>query len=168
MKARKKPVIVDVMQLKMHSIRSYRKCKEFVGDAWIDHDEMPRISPIMKPLPGIKTLEGIMTVSDGDYIIKGVNGEFYPCKKDIFEKTYNIVKEDDDKDYSGYGFYWNAEERTLVVNGKKEKHVTKATITLAPNMAAKIDVEKLLTAPIVDVQDTVNVRVSHIYPYMND
>lgn len=36
----------------------------------------------------IKTLEGDMTAQAGDYIIKGVNGEFYPCKPDIFEKTY--------------------------------------------------------------------------------
>lgn len=39
-------------------------------------------------LPRIKTLEGNMNVSDGDYIIKGVAGEFYPCKPDIFHKTY--------------------------------------------------------------------------------
>lgn len=36
----------------------------------------------------IKTLEGNMKASLGDYIIKGVNGEYYPCKPDIFEKTY--------------------------------------------------------------------------------
>ncbi len=36
----------------------------------------------------IPTLEGEMLASVGDYIIKGVNGEFYPCKPDIFEKTY--------------------------------------------------------------------------------
>ena len=36
----------------------------------------------------IKTLEGVMTISENDYIIKGVQGEFYPCKPDIFEATY--------------------------------------------------------------------------------
>lgn len=36
----------------------------------------------------IQTLEGPLTVSDGDWIIKGINGEFYPCKPDIFVKTY--------------------------------------------------------------------------------
>ena len=41
----------------------------------------------------IKTLEGEMKVSPGDYVIKGVNGEFYPCKPDIFEKSYDIVSE---------------------------------------------------------------------------
>lgn len=39
----------------------------------------------------IKTLEGDMKVNIGDYIIKGVNGELYPCKPDIFEKTYELV-----------------------------------------------------------------------------
>lgn len=38
----------------------------------------------------IFTLEGVMTASVGDYIIKGVSGEFYPCKPDIFHKTYDI------------------------------------------------------------------------------
>jgi len=37
----------------------------------------------------IETLEGDMKATSGDYIIKGVNGEFYPCKPDIFKKTYD-------------------------------------------------------------------------------
>lgn len=41
----------------------------------------------------IKTLEGSMHVSKGDYIIKGVEGEFYPCKPDIFHKTYQASSE---------------------------------------------------------------------------
>lgn len=39
----------------------------------------------------IVTLEGTMSASVGDYIIKGVKGEFYPCKPDIFELTYDLV-----------------------------------------------------------------------------
>ena len=39
----------------------------------------------------IHTLEGVMRASIGDYIIKGVNGELYPCKPDIFKKTYDVV-----------------------------------------------------------------------------
>ena len=42
---------------------------------------------------GIETLEGVMEASIGDYIIKGVRGEFYPCKPDIFEETYQEVIE---------------------------------------------------------------------------
>ena len=41
----------------------------------------------------IKTLEGEIAASIDDYIIKGVNGEYYPCKPDIFEKTYEKVEE---------------------------------------------------------------------------
>lgn len=41
----------------------------------------------------VKTLEGIMTATKEDYLIKGVNGEFYPCKSEIFEKTYEKVEE---------------------------------------------------------------------------
>ena len=40
----------------------------------------------------IQTLEGKMRADRGDWIIKGVNGEFYPCKPDIFEKTYEPVQ----------------------------------------------------------------------------
>ena len=40
----------------------------------------------------IETLEGDMKASTGDYIIKGLRGEFYPCKPDVFEKKYELVK----------------------------------------------------------------------------
>ena len=42
--------------------------------------------------PGIRTLEGVMEISDNDYIIKGVEGEIYPCKPEIFEKTYEVIE----------------------------------------------------------------------------
>lgn len=42
----------------------------------------------------IETLEGIMTASKYDYIIKGIKGEFYPCKPDIFEATYEEVEDE--------------------------------------------------------------------------
>ncbi len=42
----------------------------------------------------IPTLEGIMTANRGDWVIKGVRGEFYPCKPDIFEQTYEPVEDE--------------------------------------------------------------------------
>lgn len=45
----------------------------------------------------IETLEGRMNVSKGDWIIRGVNGEYYPCKPDIFEKTYEKVSQEGDQ-----------------------------------------------------------------------
>ena len=44
----------------------------------------------------IDTLEGTMKAKPGDYIIKGVNGEFYPCKPEIFKQTYELVGEQHD------------------------------------------------------------------------
>jgi hypothetical protein len=41
----------------------------------------------------IATVEGVMEANPGDYVIKGVAGEFYPCKPDIFEQTYEPVTE---------------------------------------------------------------------------
>ena len=42
----------------------------------------------------IETLEGVMRASPGDWIITGVNGEQYPCKPDIFDKTYEVIPND--------------------------------------------------------------------------
>jgi len=59
----------------------------------IEDDRKTRIQPT-HPVPAdvyIETLEGDMSVSKGDYIIKGVKGEFYPCKPDIFNETYEAV-----------------------------------------------------------------------------
>lgn len=46
-----------------------------------------------KPVLAVATLEGTMTASVGDYIIKGIKGEFYACKPEIFNLTYDLVTE---------------------------------------------------------------------------
>ena len=51
---------------------------------------------ILPPILEIETLEGAMICSLGDYVIKGVKGELYPCKPDIFEATYEPVEDDGD------------------------------------------------------------------------
>jgi hypothetical protein len=48
--------------------------------------------PDDQPWIAIQTLEGEMAAQPGDYIIKGVQGEFYPCKPDIFEATYEAAE----------------------------------------------------------------------------
>ena len=91
MKARKKPVVVDVLQRtgKNHRemfdfLTGYQKQNEFMtayGDTfYINHDKV-------KGGLIIRTLEGEHIAEIGDYIIKGVHGEFYPCKPDIFKKN---------------------------------------------------------------------------------
>ena len=46
----------------------------------------------------IETLEGTMTAQKGDYIIKGIKGEFYPCKKEIFQESYDLFVEEEPKE----------------------------------------------------------------------
>lgn len=84
MKYRKKPVVIEAIQFrKQMSDEDFKSLIHFVGGNNITGASGSPINTLV-----IKTLEGDMTASDGDYIIKGVNGEFYPCKPDIFEKTY--------------------------------------------------------------------------------
>jgi len=80
MKFRKKPVVVDAVKYDGTGI-SARECIDFIGaNGNLDCEKI-----------AIHTLEGIVTASPGDWIIRGVNGEYYPCKPDIFEKTYEKV-----------------------------------------------------------------------------
>jgi hypothetical protein len=53
------------------------------------HVDNPELHTTDRPV--IHTLEGVLTASPGDWIIKGVQGEFYPCKPDIFEATYEAA-----------------------------------------------------------------------------
>ena len=86
MKYRKKPVIIEAIQFEDNSDRII-EIHEFMGGDTIRVNYEDKDNPYLK----IETLEGTMKASVGDYIIKGVNGEFYPCKPDIFEKTYERV-----------------------------------------------------------------------------
>ena len=79
-KYRKKPVVIDAWQLTKENVEAG------IPD-WIDLDTV-HISAGGVLFAEIVTLEGVMQASEGDYIIKGVQGEFYPCKPDIFEQTY--------------------------------------------------------------------------------
>ena len=84
MKYRKKPVVIEAVQLVEGCIDEMAK---FVPQYIMDWGYRERDDYWAT----IKTLEGTMTVEHGDYIIKGVEGEFYPCKPGIFAKTYEKV-----------------------------------------------------------------------------
>ena len=88
MKFIKKPVVIEAMQF-VDDDKTILELSDFAGKT-ISIDYADPEKPIFK----INTLEGVMTASVGDWIIKGVKGEFYPCKPDIFEKTYEIIEED--------------------------------------------------------------------------
>lgn len=83
-KYRKKPVVIDAWQLTKENVE--------VGiPAWIDLDTVHIVDGDVL-FAEIVTLEGVMQASEGDYIIKGVQGEFYACKPDIFEQTYEVAE----------------------------------------------------------------------------
>lgn len=87
MKFRKKPVVIEATQWFMdgdHPAVEWR-------DSYTQHKNTPGIIRVTK-IPIIKTLEGQMEVTPGDWIITGVKGEHYPCKPDIFEATYERVE----------------------------------------------------------------------------
>lgn len=80
MKYRKKPVEVEAIKYDGDNIN---EVAAFVGDQFAGQHATN------SDYYEIETLEGVMTASIGDYIIKGVQGEFYPCKPDIFYATYD-------------------------------------------------------------------------------
>ena len=96
MKYRKKPVVVEAIQLSVDNILEVERFieqKEFILDTGVAQDKFEDYKDSVRESGRkIDTLEGVMTASIGDYIIKGVNGEFYPCKPDIFKKTYEAVE----------------------------------------------------------------------------
>jgi hypothetical protein len=78
---RKKPVVIFAMgPLSPANVQDISQwCGSTVWDA-------------NAPYLAITTLEGVMMATEGDFIIQGVAGEFYPCRPDIFEKTYELVE----------------------------------------------------------------------------
>ena len=85
-KYKKKPVGIEAVQFTRDNVE---EIKEFTEGNAINFRTERCING--KSYCEIKTLEGTMTATEGDYIIKGVNGEFYPCKENIFIKTYEPV-----------------------------------------------------------------------------
>ena len=81
-KFRKKPVVIEAIQ--------WDGTNTFEVEEWCKGEFRREPTPHIS----IETLEGIMIARPNDYIIKGVQGEFYPCKPDIFEPTYDEVTDE--------------------------------------------------------------------------
>ncbi len=78
----KKPIEIEAIQYK--GIENVNECLAFATSIQQINLDDGRLY--------INTLEGKLEVSVNDYIIKGIKGEFYPCKPDIFEMTYDLIK----------------------------------------------------------------------------
>ena len=86
MKYRKKPVVIEAWIFDGRLDYSKTLPKEI-------KDQTTKIRLDQNSRLMIETLEGIMYANSGDYIIKGIQGEYHPCKPDIFEQTYEMVGE---------------------------------------------------------------------------
>lgn len=93
MKAKKKPLIVNVWQLPDPWIDEPRG--SFKGMPCLDKEKI-RYNPETQDY-SIKSLEGVMTANIGDYVVSGGHNDIWSVKKEIFEATYDFVSEDDDK-----------------------------------------------------------------------
>lgn len=84
-KYRKKPVVIDAVKYDPEDVESIKVLSEFLNDCqgW----------KMVETGISLPTLEGETIASFGDFIIRGVKGEFYACKPDIFELTYEPVEE---------------------------------------------------------------------------
>lgn len=95
LKFRKKPVVIEAFQMTRERRSDNSKWPEWLHKAWnLDRNMPGAVTPSGFPNSDgtdeleIVTLEGVHRVSWNDWIIRGVHGELYPCKPDIFEKTY--------------------------------------------------------------------------------
>jgi hypothetical protein len=84
-KYRKKSVVIEAMQFT-------EETKNQVADFVTDY-RLLGFSPDGRPTLVIETVEGFMAATIGDWVIKGVKGEFYPCQPDIFQASYDFVEE---------------------------------------------------------------------------
>ena len=85
MKYRKKPIVIEAVRW-TGSITP--EMEDLLGEVKV----LPKGSSLLIP-----TLEGVMEARRGDYIIRGVNGELYPCQPDIFKKTYELLEAENDR-----------------------------------------------------------------------
>ena len=93
MKFRKKPVVIEAIQLVVDLVGwepNIAEILDFTGSAYLSGKWVGEDFEVE-----IRTLEGVMTAHFGDWIIRGVAGEVYPCKPEIFRQTYEPVEEEE-------------------------------------------------------------------------
>lgn len=85
MKYRKRPIVIEAFQWTANG--------PMLWPGWATSDVIENVTHDGKPCLSIQTLEGTMIARPNDWIIRGVNGELYLCKPDIFAATYEPVEE---------------------------------------------------------------------------
>ena len=124
----KKPIVIEAVQYNGNNVQ---EILNFCGGTVV----VGMLNEIT-----IKTLEGPLHVSEGDFIIKGVEGEFYPCKPDIFEKTYDVVEDG----------------VRLQTFGEKA-----VGITFNPSSSDEVHEAKMLAAKQIDLLEKVHIKLTN-------
>ena len=93
MKYRKKPVVVNAIQLLPSEIQNAGELDKIFKFLNMPSATVETPGGGLVDAVNIPTLEGVMTAYPGDWIIRGIEGELYPCKPDIFEATYEKVED---------------------------------------------------------------------------
>ena len=134
----KKPVVIEASQFstnnEIHDIEM-----DWLVD-WINTESNKKIARHNGTSIFINTLEGEMRAECGDFIIKGVEGEFYPCKPDIFEKTYDVVEDG----------------VRLQTFGEKA-----VGITFNPSSSDEVHEAKMLAAKQIDLLEKVHIKLTN-------
>ena len=127
-KYRKKPVVIDAFQMTFARRRDNRDWPDWLNQAWNkSHNEPGALFPIDFPDSNgedelvIYTLEGLHRVTFGDYIIRGVKGEIYACKPDIFVETYDWHNEAADEANEPYLLEASVNELVSICHGDSAK-----------------------------------------------
>ena len=118
-KFRKKPVVIEAFQLssKNHELKYF---EDWCGEVGF-HRWTPKDGAI-----AIDTLEGVMIARVGDWIIRGVQGEFYPCKPDIFAATYELADTVPACPGCAEKDEWLKRIEHLICEGQEHEHVSDA------------------------------------------
>lgn len=128
----KKPVVIEAIQYDGANIT---EIETFVGG------KLPTVMNSNKDTQlVVSTLEGDMKISKKDYVIKGVNGEFYPCKPDVFEKTYDVVE---------------IVERPQTFGEKA------VGITFNPSSSDEVHEAKMLAAKQIDLLEKIHIKLTN-------
>ena len=134
----KKPVVIEATQFsknnEIHDIEM-----DCLVD-WINTESNKKIARHDGTFIFIDTLEGEMRAECGDWIIKGVKGEFYPCKPDVFEKTYDVVED-------------GVRPQTF---GEKA-----VGITFNPSGSDEVHEAKMLAAKQIDLLEKVHIKLTN-------
>ncbi len=151
---KKKPVEIEAWQFTVPTDMS-------LAPMWIEHavTKWPEVGGIsfekvvdIGPCVVIKTLEGTMTAIPGDWIIRGVKGELYPCKPDIFEMTYSPA-EPMEKDESLEGCFeeYNLMDRADVEDRARHDAILYSFVQM--HLHGKVDWENALTMAVCVLSD---------------